>query len=161
MVSFERLQLTRRGWLATVAAVSLSSTAHAVEKALPTAASLARELTSALKGNSPLLVMVSLERCPFCNTARENYLAPLLHQAGLVIVQLDMRSQQMVQDFAGASLTHEQLIRRWGIKIAPTVLFFGPGGVEVAERLVGGYIPDFYGAYLDGRLQTARAAVLL
>jgi hypothetical protein len=29
----------------------------------------------------------------------------------------------------------------------------------VAERLVGGYIPDFYGAYLDDRLRTARAAV--
>jgi hypothetical protein len=31
--------------------------------------------------------------------------------------------------------------------------------VEVVERLVGGYIPDFYGAYLDERLQAARAAI--
>ena len=32
-------------------------------------------------------------------------------------------------------------------------------GVEVAERLVGGMLPDFYGAYLDQRLETARKAV--
>jgi hypothetical protein len=70
-----------------------------------------------------------------------------------------MRSRELVQDFSGASQTQDQLIRSWGIKIAPTVLFFGRGGAEVAERLVGGYIPDFYGAYLDDRLRTARAAV--
>jgi hypothetical protein len=35
------------------------------------------------------------------------------------------------------------------------VLFFGPGAREVAPRLVG-LSPDFYGAYLDQRLDTAR-----
>ena len=45
------------------------------------------------------------------------------------------------------------------IKVAPTVLFFGRAGVEIAERLVGGYIPDFYGAYLDERLRLARAVL--
>jgi len=103
--------------------------------------------------------MVSLEGCPFCKIARENYLAPLQRQSGLTIVQVDMRSRQMVQDFHGVSSTQDQLIRSWGVKVAPTVLFFGKGGVEVAERLVGGYIPDFYGAYLDDRLRIARAAV--
>lgn len=39
------------------------------------------------------------------------------------------------------------------------MLFFGRGGVEVAERLTGGYIPDFYGAYLDERLAQARKAL--
>ena len=70
-----------------------------------------------------------------------------------------MRNRALVQDFSGASQTQDELIRRWGVKVAPTVLFFGRGGVEVAERMVGGYIPDFYGAYLDDRLRTARAAV--
>jgi hypothetical protein len=47
----------------------------------------------------------------------------------------------------------------WGIKVAPTVLFFGRGGVEIAERLVGGYLPDFYGVYLDERVRSARLAL--
>jgi thioredoxin-related protein len=126
---------------------------------LPVPTSLPEELAAALKRGSPLLVMVSLEGCPFCKVARENYLAPLQRQSGLAMVQIDMRNRQMVQDFGGTSQTQDQLIRSWGIKVAPTVLFFGRGGAEVAERLVGGYIPDFYGAYLDDRLRTARAAV--
>lgn len=44
-------------------------------------------------------------------------------------------------------------------KNAPTVLFLGRGGLEMAERPVGGYIPDFYGACPDARLLLAHAAM--
>ena len=158
-MSLDNKRLTRRGWLFSAAFAGLTISDHAAPATLPVPTSLAQELTTALKKGQPLLVMVSLEGCSFCKTARENYLAPLQHQVGLNIVQLDMRSQQLVQDFQGGSLTHDQLIRRWKVKIAPTVLFFGTAGTEVAERLVGAYIPDFYSAYLDDRLQTARAAL--
>jgi len=159
-MSLRHLFLTRRHWLLAAVAASRVGVGQAAAQALPVPASLPEALAGALQKGSPLLVMVSLDGCPFCKTARENYLKPLQGQAGLSIVQIDMRSQQMVQDFSGANQTQDQLIRSWGIKIAPTVLFFGRGGVEVAERLVGGYLPDFYGAYLDDRLRTARAALM-
>ena len=62
------------------------------------------------------------------------------------------------RDLQGQSTTHDALVRAWQVKAAPTVLFLGPGGREVADRLVGGS-PDFYSAYLDGRLERARQAV--
>jgi hypothetical protein len=155
-----QFSLTRRQWvLAGAAAGLLVAAGPALAATLPAPTSLPDALAAALKKGSPLVVMVSLAGCPFCAIARDNYLAPLQGQSGLSIVQIDMRSREMVQDFSGASQTQDQLIRSWGIKIAPTVLFLGRGGTEVAERLVGGYIPDFYGAYLDDRLRTARAAV--
>ena len=49
--------------------------------------------------------------------------------------------------------------RRARVTVAPTVLFFGRGGAEIAERMIGGYIPDFYGSYLDDRLRIARAVL--
>lgn len=156
---FPSFCMTRRQWLLAGIASSLVNVGHASGVALPMPTSLPDELVAALKRGSPLVVMVSLEGCPFCKVARENYLAPLQRQSGLAVVQIDMRSRQLVQDFGGTIQTQDQLIRSWGIKVAPTVLFFGRGGAEVAERLVGGYIADFYGAYLDDRLRTARAAV--
>lgn len=126
---------------------------------LPLANSLPAELNRALSKNGPLLVMVSLEGCPFCKTARESYLIPMRLQFGLTVVQVDMRSRVPVLDFKGASVTQDELIQGWAIKIAPTVLFFGRGGVEVAERLVGGHIPDFYGAYLEDRIRQSRLAI--
>lgn len=151
--------LTRRQCLLAGASACWVGTSQADLVTLPVPSSLPDELVTALKKGGPLLVMVSLEGCPFCKIVRENYLAPLQRQGGLAVVQIDMRNRQMVQDFSGSNQTQDQLIRSWGIKVAPTVLFFGRAGVEVAERLVGGYIPDFYGAYLDDRLRQARAAV--
>lgn len=151
--------LTRRQCLLAGAAASLVEAGPAWAASLPMPTSLPDALAAALKKGSPLVVMVSLVGCPFCTIARDHYLAPLQGQSGLSIVQVDMRNREMVQDFSGASQTQDQLIRSWGIKVAPTVLFFGRGGAEVAERLVGGYIPDFYGAYLDDRLRSARVAV--
>lgn len=151
--------LSRRRLLLAGAAACACGASVAAPAALPASVSLSDELAQALKKGGPLLVMVSLDGCPFCKVARENYLAPLRQEQGLMVVQLDMRSNRLVKDFKGATRTHDELIRSWGIKVAPTVLFFGPRGAEIAERMVGGYIPDFYGAYLDERLRLAQAAL--
>jgi thioredoxin-related protein len=154
--------LSRRAWLLSAGAVGatyVAGRAQAATATLPSAVSLQDELALALRKGQPLVVMVSLEGCPFCKVARENYLGPMREQQGLPVVQVDMRSSRPLKDFHGAPVTHDEMSRQWRIRIAPTVLFFGRGGVEVAERLVGGYIPDFYGAYLDERLQQARATL--
>ncbi|MDI1341965.1 thioredoxin fold domain-containing protein [Polaromonas sp.] len=154
-----RFPLARRRLLLAGAAVFACGASVAAPAVLPASASLPDELEQALKKGMPLVVMVSLDGCPFCKVARESYLVPLRDQQDVVVVQLDMRSRQRVKDFKGAMLTHDELIRSWGIKVAPTVLFFGRGGAEIAERMVGGYIPDFYGAYLDERLRLAQVAL--
>ena len=126
---------------------------------LPPAVSLPEELAVALAAGSPLVVMVSLEGCPFCKIVRESFLVPMRREQRLPVVQVDMRSQRSVKNFSATATTHEALIAAWRIEIAPTVLFLGRQGVEVAQRLVGGYIPDFYGAYLEQRLESGRRAV--
>lgn len=151
--------LSRRQWLAIACGYTVGSHSLAASALLPTTAALAPDLAKALASQRPLVVMVSLEGCPFCKIVRENYLVPMREREGLAVVQIDMRSKAGVTDFQGNLWTQDDLIRRWGITIAPTVLFFGRGGAEVAERMVGGYIPDFYGSYLNDRLRAANAAV--
>jgi thioredoxin-related protein len=149
--------ITRRRFAMATSSSLIAFNACAAPATLPTTTSLPLELIKALKAGQPLLVMVSLEGCPFCKVVRENYLGPMREREGLAVVQVDMRSKLILTDFNKKELTQDELIRSWGVKVAPTVLFFGRGGVEVVERLTGGYIPDFYGAYLDERLKVARA----
>jgi hypothetical protein len=126
---------------------------------LPVTDSLPASLAQALRAKQPLVVMVSLHGCPFCKVVRENYLNPL-QASGLQVVQIDMRDSRILTDFDGTALTQDAWVRKQGIKLAPTVLFFGPQGREVALRLKGAYLPDFYGAYLDEQWAVARRAVV-
>lgn len=134
-------------------------TSAAEAATLPAPASLEIELAAALKSGCPLVVMASLEGCPFCKVVRESHLAPLRRETPQPVVQLDINSAQTVRDFHGAITTHDRLLRAWGVIVTPTVFFFGRRGVEAAERLVGASIPDFYGAYLEERLRIARRSL--
>ena len=153
---------TRRmlmGAAAVAATLGAARPSRAAGATLPAPVALPEELASALKKGNPLVVMVSLEGCPFCRVARDSYLAPLHREGTVSVYQIDMRSAQVVRDFTGATRSHEDMVRAWRVTIAPTVLFFGTQGKEIVARLEGGYIPDFYGAYLDQRLEQARALI--
>lgn len=129
--------------------------AHAAPHTLPIATTLDEDLARAVKQGKPLVVMVSLDGCPFCRIVRENFLPSLEREQHLTVVQVDMRKSTAMKDLQGRRTTHDQLTRIWGIKVAPTLLFFGKNGSEVAERLVGASIPDFYGVYLQERIDKA------
>ena len=153
--------LGRRRLLAGLGAlVALGGTApaRAAAKTLPPSRALPTELAQALVARQALVVMVSLHGCPWCKLVREHYLAPMHAEEGLPVVQIDWGSAQATQAVDGTPTTHAELVRAWKIKLAPTVLFLGPGGREVAERLEGGS-PDFYSGYLDQRLEQARRAL--
>ncbi len=121
---------------------------------LPISRDLLAEATLAARRGQALTVLVSLHGCVYCERVRRSYLLPMLEQ-GQAVVQVDMNSPAPVRDFQQRSATHEELVRRWQVKVAPTLLFVGPGGQELAQRMEGSYQPDFYGAYLEARLATA------
>ncbi len=135
-----------------------SAPAAPAHGALPRARSLPDEVAAALRQGGPLVVMVSLEGCAYCSIVRHQYLAPLARE-GLAVVQVDWRSPAPLEGFAGP-FTHDEQVRAWKIRTAPTLLFLGPGGRELAPRLVGMSSADFYGAYLDARVAQARKNIL-
>ena len=151
--------MRRRNLLAVALSWQIALTVRAApDSRLPVALSLKDELAAALQLAQPLVVMVSLEGCPFCRVVREHHLLPL-RQEGQPIVQVDMRSDARVLDFAGQSRSHDELVRAWKVVFAPTLLFLGKSAREVAPRLQGSSIPDFYGAYLEQRIHAARLDV--
>ena len=135
------MSVTRRALLAAIAACAVAGAASAADVMLPPSSSLAADSDAAAKTGRALVVLVSLEGCPYCLAVRRAYLAPL-RETGQPVVQVELKDA-----------------RHLGIRVAPTVLFLGAGAREVAPRLVGYSSPDFYGAYLDQRLAAANAAV--
>jgi hypothetical protein len=156
--------LTRRQWtqamlLSVVPAMAVMAAQDASERLLPTSQSLPKDLAAALAGKQPLVVMATLRGCPFCKVVREHYLRPL-SQSGAFVTQIHFLSDDALINFYGSRSTHGNVVKQLGIEVAPTVLFFGRDGRELAPRLSGSSIPDFYGAYLDDRMETARASLI-
>jgi thioredoxin-related protein len=151
------MQLSRRTFTLLAATTGLQ-TVSATPFALPMAHALNDELLRAQSNKQPLIVMVGFASCPYCKVVRQNYLPSVRNEQKISVVEIDLRTDMPVRDFLGRLTTHRQLAKDWGIKVSPTLLFFGKGGQEVAERLVGVSV-DFYAAYLQERIATALVAV--
>ncbi|MEY2993563.1 MAG: hypothetical protein RL357_498 [Pseudomonadota bacterium] len=108
----------------------------------------------------PLVVMTTLRGCPYCDLVRENYLYPMNASGQLVAVQIDiLDAGNEVEFFDGRKLWPREISRVWKNRVAPTVYFFNAQGREVAERLEGVAVPDFFGSYLEARVADGRKAI--
>jgi hypothetical protein len=142
--------------MSTAAPLSPASRPTA-QAALPSPTSLRGAAQAAGARGEPLVVMTTLAGCPFCDVVRNHHLLPMLRSGQVLAVQIDVRDRTSnLQGFAGDTTTPAEQARAWKARFAPTVMFFGPDGRELAERLVGVAVPDFYGEYLQERLNEAR-----
>lgn len=125
---------------------------------LPSPQSLRQAAQDAVQRGHPLVVMTTLEGCPYCDVVRNHHLLPLVRTGEAVAVQVDVRdTRRHLRGFDGELTSPADQASAWKARFTPTVLFFDENGQEIAERLVGVAVPDFYGAYLESRLAEARA----
>lgn len=140
----------------TALAAAVALPAHS-ETALPTPTSLRQAGQAAAAQGEPFVLLVSLPGCPYCELARRNYLLPGRAYSGLHAWQINVNDKTTrLEGFDGLPRSPAEEARTRRALFTPTVLFLGPDGQELAERLVGVASPDFFGAYLDQRLATAR-----
>ena len=127
------------------------------QSSLPLAIDLAADSRMASERNIPLLVLYSLPGCPYCEAVRRSYLLPLLAESTprALVRQIDVDSSRQLIDFEKRPATHQAFATREGITLTPVVAFYGPAGKQVAARMVGAMLPDFYGSYLDEALSKA------
>ena len=137
--------------------ITAPTPASATAQALPTPTSLRGAAQAAAARGEPLVVMTTLAGCPYCEIVRNHYLLPMRREGKVHAVQLDVRDRSgNLQGFDGQMTTPADQARAWKARFTPTVMFYGPDGRELAERLVGIAVPDFYGEYLEARLAEAR-----
>ena len=160
--------LLRRDFSAALAGLALhfgagmSSTlspAWAQESTLPIPDSLPDVAAAAARQGEPLVLLISLRGCPYCELVRRHYLLPA-RADGLPAWQINMQDKQRpLIGFDGQTSHAAEQISRWKVRLAPTLLFLNVQGLPLAERLAGIASVDFYGAYLEQRLATSRQAL--
>jgi thioredoxin-related protein len=125
---------------------------------LAEASDLAAEARLAASRGVPLVLLYSREDCSWCEKVRRQHLGPLARdpKAPAVVRELHMDRDTLLVDFAGRRTTSADFARQMQAKFAPTVMFHGPQGTQLAESIVGYRLADFYGAYLDNAIDESR-----
>jgi len=125
---------------------------------LPWMTDLPAQAAAASKAGEPLVVLVSLPGCTYCEAVRRNYLAPQAAAGEIRVREIDMSADTPLRDVDGTMTTARAWARARNISAAPTVLFLDPRGRNAAAPLRG-MQPDFYGAYFEQALDAAREKV--
>jgi thioredoxin-related protein len=142
------------GWL-ILACACLATAAQADPLLL--VADLAATAKTAREQRAPVFVAFTLKRCPYCNTARREYWAPMngsdQWRGKVVMVEVELDGAPALRDFDGKATTARDFARRFGIRSVPTVIVFDALGVPAAAPVIGLASGDFYGAYLEQAIE--------
>jgi hypothetical protein len=139
-------------------AVPLDAQAAGAETPLPFANNLPQLAAEAAKQGLPLILLVSLTDCPYCEQLRRQQLVPL-SKTGVPVWQIHLDTEGRMVNFDGKPVTERQFAKDIKVRVAPTVFFFDAKGRQVVEPLVGTMLDDFYSAYLEDALATARLKI--
>ncbi|KPK39643.1 MAG: hypothetical protein AMJ69_05095 [Gammaproteobacteria bacterium SG8_47] len=109
----------------------------------------------------PLLLLFASESCPYCVQVEEEFIKPMIisgHYTDKVLIRHVMvDSYERVTAFDGATISIDQLARRYGVSLVPTVVIVDARGEQLVPRLVGITTRDFYGGELDDAIDASLA----
>ncbi|MGA0187713.1 MAG: hypothetical protein ACO3JE_06145 [Burkholderiaceae bacterium] len=130
---------------------------------------LALEEAIRARGGIVLIAMASLPNCPWCDVVLKDQLLPRMRSADrpqVRVVLLDITDRRPIRtpgnraerpELTWLAQSPQQWARAQGIRMAPTVFPLDLTGQAIGEPLVGYSSVDFYGAYLEDRIQLAKA----
>jgi thioredoxin-related protein len=120
---------------------------------------LAADARFAAARGVPLVVLYSRDDCSWCEKVRREHLGPLSRDPAKpsVIRELHMDRATPLLDFGGRRTTSADFAKQVQARFAPTVMFHGPDGAQLAESIVGFRLADFYGAYLERAIEEAHS----
>jgi hypothetical protein len=106
------------------------------------------------------IVLFSQPDCVFCEEVRDNYLKPLLaaRPRQIAAAEFQLNGSRRIKTWGQGMQSEAEFARQQKARFAPTLMFFGPQGEQLAPPIVG-LSRDFFGAYLDQRIQTASRAL--
>jgi thioredoxin-related protein len=133
--------------------------AGAASLEIPQAMDLKKQGQVAKRRHTPVMLVIISDSCPYCQKLEEEILRPLLLSGEYDDrIQLQVLNQDRPDyrvDFDGKKRSPDVIAARYEVQLVPTVLLLGPDGEELAERLIGINVVDFYWAYLELAIEEA------
>ena len=124
------------------------------------AADLREEARLARENDLLLVLEFSSQYCGYCRRLEELFLVPMQRNADydrkILIRKVSLDMSETLVDFDGREKSTSEFASRYGVSLTPTLLFLNSEGVEMSEKLVGIWSEDYYGGFIDIRIDEAR-----
>ena len=152
--------------LAAIAVLMIPTTgsfafADGERRALQPVTNLAEDSQLASSENLVLVIEFSSEYCEYCELLEKEFLRPMMrnddYARKVLIRTADIEAASRIVDFNGDTLFVEELAHRYDVSVTPTLVFLDPSGKPLSEPLVGIWSIDFFGGYIDQRIDNARS----
>ena len=109
----------------------------------------------AVKKQTPILILFSMEGCTYCQYVEEEHLKPMLRNADygkkVIIRRVMTDDYDSLIDFDGKSVSGLDFSSRYGAYLTPTVVFLDHNGQQLS-RIFGVRNTEYYGGDLDDSL---------
>ena len=110
--------------------------------------------------NLILVIEFSSDYCSYCRRLEEDFLVPMQKNADyndkILIRSVSLSDYTNMVDFQGRSVSPAQFASQYEVVVTPTLVFLDSNGVEMSEKLVGFWSEDYFGGYIDNRIDEAR-----
>ena len=112
------------------------------------------------ESNLILVIEFSSEYCGYCRQLEQDFLMPMQRNSDyddkILIRSVSMSDYEYLVDFEGRSVSTAEFASQYGILVTPTLIFLDSNGVEMTEKLVGFWSPDYFGGFIDNSIDEAR-----
>lgn len=133
------------------------------EEGVPLARDLSSDAALAREKNGVVLVMFTGEYCGYCERVLNEFLLPMSrnadYQSKLVMRRVVNTGVNSLRGFDGKPLDHHEFSAESGVRMVPTVMLFDSRGKPLSKPLVGISSSDYYGFYLDERIDQALSLI--
>jgi thioredoxin-related protein len=146
--------------LPLVIAFSLAGPAAGDSVAMIQVADLRAESLLAKQKGLVLVIEFSADDCAYCRKLEDLFLLPMQRNAEysdkILLRAVSLNEFDSLIDFDGRSVTTTEFAAQYDVTLTPTLVFLNAEGVEMSEKLVGIWSEDFFGGFIDNRIDEAR-----
>jgi thioredoxin-related protein len=107
-----------------------------------------------------LVIEFAAEDCGYCRKLEDLFLLPMQRNAEygdkILLRTVSLSEFDSLIDFDGRSVTTAEFAAQYDVALTPTLVFLNADGVEMSEKLVGIWSEDFFGGFIDNRIDEAR-----
>ena len=132
--------------------------------AIPVVTDLSQDADLARSQDLVILIEFSNDDCEYCRLLEKEFLKPMSknqeYSKKVIIRSLPLNGDSQIRGFNGELVSASEFASRYQVTVTPTMVFLDTEGNELSEKLVGIWSIDFFGSYIDERIDAAREKVL-